>query len=351
MGFIKLTAVTFSDPQPISPKTLTINHKLTIGGSYGTPDTETLVVPKTGLFPQPFYILNLLDGVSYTVEIKSSCGTVYFEYAFITTCNCDTANGFNSNAESTRCEKIEYGFLTVTHSDYCLAISRHGFYASRFARIYNAGWSNSSIAMVSAPVAQVYAQMTLAPYWANPTLSQTLGVVNRNSVWIDSSNPCDGIKDPLQAGSHCTISFSYENTGAARTVYVMVAGDNQFQLVVNGILTATTTVPNTEMNFRIAHIFPVQLRVGTNDFNVVGTGDGSDTDAVAMVVYDNTAEQIRVATADNQLSILFKSADLVGQQIDVATCAAGFSLSTIGGKGNYTCRKVSYADCLPPLIN
>lgn len=188
--------------------------------------------------------------------------------------------------------------------------------------------------MISAPVADVYAQMTLAPYWANPTLSQTLGVVNRHSVWIDSD--CNGTKDALAAGQKTTVSFTFD-AAVARRVYVLVAADNQFELKHNGVVIAKTTVPNSPENFKIAHIFPVDYIVGMNDVNLVATGDGSVNDAIAMLVFDNTSEEIKNATQDSNLTILFKTSDLVGDHIDIATCQAGYSLDTTGG------REVMYA--------
>ena len=343
MGFIKLTGVNFS-PVPLSSKIMTIKHRLTsdpdISGSY-TIDSTTVESGIDGTFTAPFYILGLLNGTSYTVEINSNCGGLAFEHVFTTACNCSA--GFVANGTNTQCVKTETVAPVITHSNYCLARSQNGAYSARFARIYNPSWSNSSIALISAPVGDVFAEMTLAPYWANPTLNSTLGVMNRHAVWIDSD--CDGTKNALTAGEQTTVSYEYVNTGVARRVYVLVCADNQFVLSLNGNIIAQTTVPNSQENFKIAHIFPVDIIVGINIFNVVATGDGTVNDAVCMMVFDNTASQVLYATQDSDLTILFKTDDLVGQHIDIATCEAGYSLDTTGGQGNYTCKRITYQNC------
>jgi len=328
----------------MSPKVVTIRHRLTsdpdVTGSYVV-DTTTLEVPVSGVFTQPFFITGLLNGTSYTVAIKSACGTVDFKQAFTTPCTCPA--GFVSSADSSQCEKVETVPPTINQSNYCYAASQNGAYSTRFARIYNGGWSNSSIALVSAPISDVFAEMAFAPYWANPTLSPTLGIMNREGIWVDSD--CNGVKDALNLGSQTTAAFTYNNSGLERIMYVGASADNQFIIKLNGTEVAKTTVVNSDNNYRVFHIFPVRVRVGANDFNIIGTGDQSVSDSIAMVVFDNTPEQIRDATSDAALTILFRTSSLRGTMIDVATCPAGYSLVTTGGKGTYTCRKITYADC------
>lgn len=346
MGFIQINSITFI-PAPLSAKVVTIKHRLTslpdIDGNYTT-DATNVNVAIDGSLDTPFLITGLNDGTSYTVKIFSNCGGYDAKQAFVTTCNCPDGFTANDYTSPNYCVKTETTGATVLYSDYCLAVSQNGAYTNRKARIYNAGWSNSSIALVTAPTAQVFAEMTASPQWVNTGgISSTTGVMNRNGVWIDSD--CNGTKDALAAGAQTTLSFYFNNYDDARTVYVGVGADNQFTLKVNGNTVAQTTVSNSPENFKIWHIFPVDLVVGANFFNVVATGDGTVNDAVAMVVYDNTAAQIRDAATDAALTILFKSSDLIGQHIDIATCPAGYSLDTTGGQGNYICKKITLADC------
>lgn len=79
---------------------------------------------------------------------------------------------------------------------------------------------------------------------------------------------------------------------------------------------------------------------GTNYFNIVWKWDGSVNDAVGMTIYDNTADQIKNATDDSQLNILFTSKNLRGQHISVATCPAWWTLDTSAWRGGYVCKQV-----------
>lgn len=142
-----------------------------------------------------------------------------------------------------------------------------------------------------------------------------------------------------------TLSFVYANAGAARQIFIGIAADNQFKLVVNGTDIVDTGTTADDKQFKFWHVIPVNIITGTNYFNCIATGDGSVNDAIAMVGYDNTATQIIAATADAQLSILFKSSSLRGQHIDIATCASGYSLDTSGGQGSYTCTKTLIKVC------
>jgi hypothetical protein len=93
-------------------------------------------------------------------------------------------------------------------------------------------------------------------------------------------------------------------------------------------------------------LFQVTLLRGTNNFNVIGTGDGSVNDALGMTIYDDLVANIVAATSDSDLNILFSSQSLIGQHIDVATCPVGYDLDTSGGQGNYVCVKTLTTDCL-----
>ncbi len=48
---------------------------------------------------------------------------------------------------------------------------------------------------------------------------------------------------------------------------------------------------------------------------------------------------------DTGLNVLFTTASLRGQHIDIATCPAGYSLDTSGGSGNYICRTIDSVPC------
>lgn len=146
-----------------------------------------------------------------------------------------------------------------------------------------------------------------------------------------------------------TIAYVYNNPGAQKTIYIGAGGDNQFDIKVNSTLIVSSgDIGDTE--FKIWHLMPVTVNKGLNYINIVATGDGSVNDAIAMVVYDNTADELAAATstgttADIGLTILFKSSQLNGTTYDVATCPDGYSLDTSGGSGSYVCKHIDYKPC------
>jgi len=173
----------------------------------------------------------------------------------------------------------------------------------------------------------------------------TQGPMNRRAVWVDSD--CDGNKDPLGIGVQATLSFMYNNTGATKQAFIGIAADNNFRVVVNGIEQVDTADWGftSDLQFKIFHIIPFTLINGMNYVNAIATGDGSVNDAIAVVGFNNTAAQIKAATTDTALNIIFDSVNLRGTHFDVATCPPDYSLDASGGTGNYTCVRRETAIC------
>lgn len=280
------------------------------------------------------------DGTLYEGTIQCDCGDVQSTlYNWVTPCACNAT--YAPSADGSQCEKHESEDPTITHSDYCLVASVNGAYSNYKMRIYTAGYVLADLDTLT-DTPNAFGSSNLAPYWANPTALTTAGVFNRESVWIDSD--CDGTIDPLAPGVKVTIAAQYTNSGAPKVVYIGVSGDNFFEVKVNGSsLINFNTV--SDKSFKIWHVLPVNIPTGTTYFNVIGTGDGTVSDAIAMVVYNNTAAEILAATSDADLNIIFKSSSLRGNHYDVATCDAGWTLDTSGGAGSYVCRRTLVEDC------
>lgn len=306
--------------------------------------TYTVNAPFTNPVRHTFTGLSAVN--SYKIRVVPVSGTFSktdCPFTAFNVCNCPT--GFTITTDGTRCQMVELSPVQLLYSDYCLAASTNISYSNYGTRIYNPGFTYDSVSNPTPPSSEIFAIMTLSGQWSNPSgNSSVIGPMNRAGVWIDSD--CNGSPNILALGAQTTLAYSYNNTGAPRTVYVGVGGDNYFSLRVNGIIVAQTTGPAlSPINFKTWHIVPVTIVTGTNDFNAVGTGDGFQQDSIAMVVYDNTPAQIRDATADSQLNILFTTFNLRNQHIDVATCQPGYSLDTSGGVGNYICRRITNAPC------
>lgn len=283
-------------------------------------------------------------GTLYEGYIKRDCGTLEStDYFWTTPCQC--SSGFTIAPSGEECQQISVIPATVSNAGYCLAPSVNGAYSGWESRIYTLGFNNGSLKLPPGTIGSTIAYRMLAsPQWANLAANLTDGPMNREGVWIDSD--CNGVKDALGVGVSTTIAFQFVNSGIARTIYVGVGADNTFKLNVNGILVAENDgIGNPQSPFKFWHIIPIQIVQGINYINLIATGDGSVNDAMAMVVYDNTALQIATAVNDSSLNILFKSSQLRGSSYDVATCPSDYSLDTSSGQGNYQCVKTTYKIC------
>lgn len=103
MGYIRVTAVTFSTP-PSGIISVTIEYRLTsdpdIPGSYTTAGTG-IPVNTDGTLVSPFNITGLTDGVSYTVKITPQCGGGSDQEAFITGITTTTTTSTTTSTSST----------------------------------------------------------------------------------------------------------------------------------------------------------------------------------------------------------------------------------------------------------
>lgn len=239
-------------------------------------------------------------------------------------------DGYTLAPDGSYCYKNEAVVPTIQQSNICLAPSvLYGNYSGNGTYVYPVGVDPSL------PDGTQVQHLTTT-YWQGLSSSQ-LGPMNREGVWVDSD--CDGTKDAL--GSNTTLQFSYiiHSEVDGKVVYVGVGGDNTFRVELDGTLIAERTASGGSSNFQFWHVVPVTLRSGPNQFNFKATGDQSVNDAFAAVIYDNTEAQLAAATADTDLTLLFRTGAFRGGRIDLATCPANYSLDTSGGQGNYVCRR------------
>lgn len=306
------------------------------GGSYTTAGpfmSQPIVIPTADAV-----------GTLYEGYITRDCGTLEStQYFWQTPCNC-TGAGYVTAPSGTQCQNVQTQSPTVTSPGYCLATSQDGAYCNDGARIYNPGFSATTLNLgFGASDAFIASELLSTPLWRNPTANLTDGPLNREGVWIDSD--CDGNVDALSAGTQTTIATVFNNTGATRTIHVGVGADNQFQLVVNGSLIVDTGAAGNRQ-FKVWHIMPITVVPGANYINIIATGDGSVNDAMGLIVYDNTQSQIIAASGEGSLTIPFRSSSLRGTTYSVATCPSGWSLDTSSGNpATWQCVQTTYKSC------
>jgi len=187
-------------------------------------------------------------------------------------------------------------------------------YSATGSLIYNEGFQTNGVGTVT--------QIPLTNgFWNNPIPNTTAGAMNRNAVWNNASIPV----------------LEYIGTDAsvflpvAGTVYIGVGFDNVGRFWVNGKLVLdmdvnamkTSIVAQypaysfelpSQIPFYFWHIFPIQLPAGYSSIfiqndNTEGQG------AIAVEVYNNTAAEIAAATSYSDLNILYRTANIVGQNL------------------------------------
>jgi hypothetical protein len=349
MATITLTNFTFNIVPSVSQNVLVSWRKASdpdVPSSYTNAPNAVVDINGNITTPSPYQITGLPE-TSIVVKAINNCGGAGTQKLFIicepvTDLDGDVLGqcpvGYTLSLDGTYCYQIQTQPPNITQSNYCVAPSQNQVYSEFYSRIYNIGFSQSSLSAAFPPSGDIFAQLINNFQWSNTTQQPTQGPMNREGIWTDSN--CDGTKDALAINSQVTFAFTFNNNGPARTIYVGIGGDNLFELKVNNSTVALTSGPNVPEHFKIWHIIPVDIISGINYFNFIGTGDGSVNDSLAAVIYDNTNTEIQNATSDSQLNILFKSSQIIGQPIEVATCASGWNLDTSGGVGNYVCKRI-----------
>lgn len=345
MATITLTSFTFNTPPSVNQLVLVSWRRASdpdVSASYTNAPNATVDVNGNIISPSPYQITGLPQ-TSIVIKAENNCGGAGVQKTFI---NCEPITdleggvqgqcpaGYTLSQDGTFCYQEQTQPPTITQTNYCVVGVALDVWTDNGSRVYNPG--HNTVLDWGTPGSQ-YTAITNVPQWQSTGNNPPVGPMNRSAVWIDSD--CNGVVDPLTSGTQVTLAWAYNNTGPARTIYVGIAGDNQFEFRVNNNLIAQTANGGGG-GFKIFHIVPVQIVNGTNYFNIIGTGDGSTGDGISMVVYDNSPAQLIAATNDSQLNILFNSKSLNGQHIDIATCPPGWNLDTSGGQGNYVCRRI-----------
>jgi hypothetical protein len=283
--------------------------------------------------------LDLTPGLTYNIRLSSVSSSCTPKYKIINVVaggsgTCCPA-GYTLSPDESYCYQEDTASPTIVESDYCLAISQlSSQYSSSGSYVYEPGYT---IHLVGSRTF-----MGLQPQWREQS-GQVLGPMNRDGIWVDSD--CNGTKDSLTVGQSLQITHIIDLV-SPQTFYIGMAGDNTFKVEINGttVVDCNLTDPAggepVGANFNLWHIFPINLPAGTNYLLFSGIGDGSTNDSLAFAIYDNTKAEILAATDDSELNIIFRSSELIGDPIQIATCPAGYFLDTSEGPGSYVCRQI-----------
>jgi hypothetical protein len=202
------------------------------------------------------------------------------------------------------------------------------------AKNKNAKLNNSVSPAASIPIT---CQLSPIPYDPAHTCP---GPLNRVGIWsCVGRDPNDNsIRLPLDIW----IGFTRCITApATKTYYIGMAGDNQVRFKVDGEV-KVELVDTAQTNFQYWHIYPIQLKEGVNIIELEGRNSHFWA-SFGAEIYDNTPQQILNASNYSDLTVLFTTRSMVGQQLQLGkyTCPEGAALTC---NTPYKCRRIVRPD-------
>lgn len=149
------------------------------------------------------------------------------------------------------------------------------------------------------------------------------GPLNRTSIWT-----CQGSASGNRLPVDQWIGFSRCITVPETKVYYLgIGADNDYRITIDGVQ-ILESITGDGYNFNLWHIYPITLTAGTHVINMEARNNGS-AGAFGAEIYNNTMQQIAAATSYGQLTLLFSTRDMIGQQFNIGShsCPAGYSLN------------------------
>jgi uncharacterized protein (TIGR02145 family) len=203
---------------------------------------------------------------------------------------------------------------TIIQTNYCTAPSTNSTYIDlgvAYHSIYNTYYSLNGGTYYSFSI-----YPSLSPVFLRFMLNSPY-----KSVWVDSD--CDGVKNSLQSGAQITIGKNISVT-TTKTLLVGIIGDNQFKMSIDGELKLYAYGQGTQ-NFDYLHLFPVTITPGQHYFSFTGIGDGSVNDALGVIIYDNTIEELLTPIPKTSWNVLWTAEESISEGLDIVTCPVDYS--------------------------
>lgn len=287
------------------------------------------------------YPLYLELGKFYTIRVSAdgvNCTKKYI-YVFVPVGECCPV-GYTLSDDATYCFKDDVTAATPPSASENAAAVSDPHFSMCGSRVMNAGYTINGTGTYTVIPSSI-------PFWINDggfctVGSTTAGPMNRNAIW--STTP---------ATDNQVVGFTFCLTvTTAKTYYIGMSFDNYGQLSIDGNTIILTDNSSTDP-LKNWCIYPVFLTVGNHVIEIVGINGVSappNPGAIAVEIYNNTRDEILASTGYGTLNVIFKTADYVGQPIQIGsgglgyTCPTGYSLVLCDGPAYCTKRTVVAAE-------
>lgn len=262
--------------------------------------------------------------LKYMLKVENqACGSVY-EQAVIINPHCPI--NYELSPDLSYCFKEEtVAAIPPTNSQ--LTVAKNNIaYNTCGTYIYDPGYNSNGTGTSN--------RITLVnTWWVNGAgacvdSGTTNGMANRAALWSTTTT------------ANQTIGFSKcLDIDVAAVYYIAVSCDNFASIYLDGnlILAQNEAALDTQYSvtgscFKICHIYPLNIPVGSHVIDVRGTNVFGSA-ALAMEIYQNTAAEIIAATSYLGLNLVFSTKDFVGMPVQSGSggigyqCPNGFSLA------------------------
>lgn len=240
---------------------------------------------------------------------------------------CACPDGYTFNIDTDQCDRQVQTPITPSGDLRTTCHADDESYTNFGVAIYNSYASNG------AGTSTIY--HTADTYWSNPTANASDGVLNRAALWACGADDNPQTAFPMQpVNEYIGFIFPVDLT-ATKTYYIGIAGDNKVRIRLDCI-TIVDMDPNAvaaqyaigpEAAFKYWHVYPVTIPAGHHVIELTGYNFGSVA-GFGAEIYNNTKAQIIAAAGGAGLNIVFSTANMIGEQLQVSdtfsgTCAEG----------------------------
>jgi hypothetical protein len=156
------------------------------------------------------------------------------------------------------------------------------------------------------------------------------GPLNRTGIWA-----CGASGEPVNVWLGFERTF---NITESKTYYLGIGCDNEFRVLLNGSLVFYSNGNNDPENFKLWHIFPLDLVQGAVTLKFEAKNSGAQA-SFGAELYNNTLTQLDTATSYNSIDTLFSTANMVGQYFNSGDTACVPGYTKIVVNGTTVCRK------------